>query len=129
MEYLERNWPNTEVVLELQLAFLDQGYYRKATDCISQVGLVIFRGPEDLPTMMFMLMVLTSKFAGCCALCEWEQALDSAAAIFSMVCDINDGEKEVDSIDHILLRVRHHNAIVPRICFTTLLTYDRSGSN
>jgi hypothetical protein len=112
-EYRERNMPNAEVIFELQLTFLEQGYYLKAMEC-SQFNLVVFRGPDDIPTIIFLLALLTSKFAGCFVRCDWEAALDDGGTIFSQICG-SDDEILRDSLDHILLRVSHSCLLISRM--------------
>ncbi|KAH8901128.1 hypothetical protein GQ53DRAFT_814608 [Thozetella sp. PMI_491] len=105
-EYLDQNLSNTEVILELQLTLLEQGYYRKVMDCSSLVNLVVIRDPGDLQTMSFLLIVITAAYARCFVQGDWEHALDSARVTFQQICYIDPGENHADSIDHILLRVR-----------------------
>ena len=70
----------------------------------AQLNQVLYRGPDNIPTVTFMLVLLTSMFAGCLVHYDWEVALDSGGAIFSRICGSDADPIRRDSLGHIFLR-------------------------
>ena len=88
-------------------------------ECISRIGAVVIRIPDDFQTTMFFSVTMTAAYAKCFVLCDWEDALDSAGTLFN-ICDIDDGNREGGSIDHMLLRVRRQSPPASVVLFTLL---------
>jgi hypothetical protein len=72
--------PHLDVILEIQLTFIEQGLYKNAADCIGY--LADPANMESIRDCTAVCIVALAKYARCFTHGEWKAALEFIPAIF-----------------------------------------------
>jgi hypothetical protein len=129
LSYMRR--PHVDLILELQLNFLEQGYFDRAMDCIKlALHATDLNGRSAVEVvssnLTLSLIFVISAYAGCFVRGEWEKAIATTGAFYRF-CE-PDGDARQGSLLDFLCQVRSYlpNDQIWRTFLTRLIGPDRT---
>jgi hypothetical protein len=81
--------PHLDVILEIQLTYIEQGFYNNATDCVGYLADPANMEGLRLPNCTAVCILSLAKYARCFTHGEWKAALEFIPAVFHHFCSQN----------------------------------------